>query len=138
MGGGASKRVAAEPKAQHSARSQCQIIDGKAIAAATSDSLQREVETLVQAGKAAPCLVVVLVGENPASLSYIKKKEQAANACGISARVHSLEATITQQTLLDEVKKLSEDVRLPFPCFLDQPLIVFTTAAAPAHALSWC
>lgn len=69
-----------------------------------------------------PTFRVILVGENPASLSYIKGKMKAAETAGIDADVIKFPATITEEALLLEVEKLNQDdkihgfiVQLPLP-----------------------
>jgi 5,10-methylene-tetrahydrofolate dehydrogenase/methenyl tetrahydrofolate cyclohydrolase len=75
---------------------------------------------------AAPHLVVVLVGSNPASLSYIKRKEAAASECGIRTRLLQLDDDCTQVKLASVVDELNADddvdgiiVQLPLPPHLD-------------------
>jgi methylenetetrahydrofolate dehydrogenase (NADP+)/methenyltetrahydrofolate cyclohydrolase len=69
-----------------------------------------------------PNLIVVLVGNNQASASYVKMKEKAAAKCGISSRVVQLVETISQEQLLSEIAALNRDitvhgilVQLPLP-----------------------
>jgi hypothetical protein len=72
----------------HPAARQAQLIDGNELSAGVLTSVGKRVQALPT--EVTPCLVVVLVGDNKASMSYIAKKEQAAAKCGILARVSRL------------------------------------------------
>jgi len=82
------------------------IIDGKAHAAA----IRKEVKDIITShGGAAPHLAVVLVGENPASLVYIKHKQGACEEIGINFSLHSLPETATQQEVLNTIDALNNN-----------------------------
>jgi methylenetetrahydrofolate dehydrogenase (NADP+)/methenyltetrahydrofolate cyclohydrolase len=73
-----------------------------------------------------PCLCVVLVGEDPASQVYVRKKDEAARACGIESRQIRLPATTSEAELLALVAELNADpgvhgllVQLPLPKGID-------------------
>jgi len=111
------------------------LIDGKKLADEVIAGVKSEVETLKSAGCPAPALVVVMVGGNPASESYIKRKEKAASECGIQTRVVKLDDTITEMDLLAEVHKLNNDpevhgiiVQLPLPDHIYAPNITNAVA----------
>ena len=98
------------------------IIDGKAIAAA----LRAKVAEQTAALPFRPGLAVVLVGDNPASATYVRSKDRAANACGIAARTIHLPADTTEGRLLAEIGGLNADqavdgilVQLPLPAHID-------------------
>jgi methylenetetrahydrofolate dehydrogenase (NADP+)/methenyltetrahydrofolate cyclohydrolase len=81
-----------------------------------------EVAALVAAGRRPPCLAVVLVGDDPASLSYIKGKQRACARAGIDSREHRLPADAGEQDVLALVAALNHDpqvdgilVQLPLP-----------------------
>ncbi len=81
-----------------------------------------EVTALREAGRRAPCLAVVLVGDNPASLSYIKGKRRACARAGIDSREHTLPADSSERAVLDQIDALNRDdgidgilVQLPLP-----------------------
>ena len=116
---------------------KAQRIDGKALADGRLAGLGEEVAALVAAGMPTPCLAVVLVGDNPASLSYIRRKEKAAIGCGISSRLIQLPVDITQQQMLANIDTLNSDaavhgvlVQLPLPQHLDAPAT--TNAVLPS------
>jgi len=98
------------------------VVDGKALAQTLRNELAAEIAELVAAGHRAPCLAVVLVGDNPASLSYIKGKRRACERAGMASREHNLSASATQEDVVDLVQSLNRDphvdgilVQLPLP-----------------------
>jgi len=106
------------------------ILDGKATARAVREELAERIAKLAAATRA-PRLVVVLVGEDPASQVYVRNKEKAALKIGIDAETRRLPATIAQAALEAEVDALAADdavdgvlVQLPLPDGLDEERIV--------------
>jgi methylenetetrahydrofolate dehydrogenase (NADP+)/methenyltetrahydrofolate cyclohydrolase len=98
------------------------VVDGKALAQQLRDEIAAEIAQLVAAGHRPPCLAVVLVGDNPASLSYIKGKRRACERAGMTSQEHNLAATATQEDVVDLVQSLNRDphvdgilVQLPLP-----------------------
>ncbi len=109
-----------------------QIIYGNEIAKDIRISLKEEIEQLKQQNKRIPKLVVVLVGDNPASLSYVKGKEKACNEIGMENILHRLSEDTTEEELLMEINKLNQDdsvdgilVQLPLPKHIDESKILF-------------
>jgi methylenetetrahydrofolate dehydrogenase (NADP+)/methenyltetrahydrofolate cyclohydrolase len=72
-----------------------QIIDGKAISAEVKDSLEPRIAALKEKG-IRPRLEVVLVGEDPASMTYVRMKEKACIKLGIESDTHRLPDTTCQ------------------------------------------
>jgi len=98
------------------------VVDGKALAQTLRSELAAEIAALAAAGHRPPCLAVVLVGDNPASLSYIKGKRRACERAGMASREHNLDARATQEDVVDLVQALNRDphvdgilVQLPLP-----------------------
>jgi methylenetetrahydrofolate dehydrogenase (NADP+)/methenyltetrahydrofolate cyclohydrolase len=98
------------------------VVDGIALANARRAALAEEVETLVKRGHRAPCLAVVLVGDDPASASYIKGKRRASGRAGMGSVEHRLPAQTSEAELLELVERLNHDdgvdgilVQLPLP-----------------------
>ena len=98
------------------------ILDGKATARNLEESLKLEVSSLVEKHGRAPKLIVILVGNNPASVSYVKSKEKACKRVGIDGETLKLEENVTEQELIDIIKRLNVDkgvdgmiVQLPLP-----------------------
>ena len=109
------------------AASHAEAIDGRKLAQASLDQIKGAVDGARSgSGARPPTLVVVLVGENPASLSYIKQKQRAAVACGVVCELRQLDASVTQQGVVDVVEGLNKDagvdgviVQLPLPAHIN-------------------
>ncbi len=98
-----------------------EIIDGKAIAKDVRAELIPRVEALGKRG-IVPGLVIVLVGDNPASVTYVRGKAKDCAEVGIASETIRLSAETTQEQVLDLVQKLNADdkwhgvlVQLPLP-----------------------
>ncbi|MFN2398966.1 MAG: bifunctional methylenetetrahydrofolate dehydrogenase/methenyltetrahydrofolate cyclohydrolase FolD [Gemmatimonadaceae bacterium] len=106
------------------------IIDGNAVAKTIRDEATREVSGLTAQG-VRPGLAVVLVGDDPASAVYVRKKGEACEASGIHSVTIRMPATTTQDELLARVKSLNEDdtihgilVQMPLPRQIDSSTIL--------------
>ena len=106
------------------------IIDGKALAAAVKQEAAAGVAALKAQG-IAPCLAVILVGEDPASQVYVRGKINDCAECGILSRRIRLPATATQAELLAQVAALAADdtvhgilVQLPLPAQIDERAVI--------------
>ena len=104
-----------------------QIIDGKSIAAALRARLAERVAHL----PFRPGLVVVLVGDDPASAVYVRSKDRAANEAGISARTLRLPADTSEEALITQIARLNADpavdgilVQLPLPAHIDTQTVI--------------
>ncbi|CCG86487.1 bifunctional methylenetetrahydrofolate dehydrogenase/methenyltetrahydrofolate cyclohydrolase FolD [Erwinia piriflorinigrans] len=102
------------------------IIDGKTIAQQVRNEVAGLVQQRVAAGKRAPGLAVVLVGENPASQIYVSSKRRACEEVGFLSRSYDLPATTSEAQLLDLISELNNDaeidgilVQLPLPAGID-------------------
>lgn len=107
------------------------IIDGKAAAAELRAEIAREVAALKAAGKPAPGLHVVLVGEDPASKVYVASKEKLAVEVGMASVAHRLPAEASEAALLAGIAELNADdgvdgilVQLPLPKHIDTGRII--------------
>lgn len=105
-----------------------ELIDGNAIAAAIIAELKQEVAT--RPGRK-PCIALVRVGEDPASVSYVRKKEKTAAEIGVTSRVILPPETISQAELFQLLDELNADptvdgilVQSPLPKHIDE-LAVF-------------
>ncbi|QDS95274.1 Tetrahydrofolate dehydrogenase/cyclohydrolase [Roseimaritima multifibrata] len=104
-----------------------QILDGKQTALAIRQEIAEEVTQFIADGGPSPCLVAVLVGEDPASQVYVRNKQRACEKAGIEGRLHRLPADTDQATLMQLVADLNADnsvhgilVQLPLPAGLDE------------------
>ena len=101
-------------------------IDGKIIAQSVKDRVKKAAEELRTQG-IDPCLATVLIGDNPASATYVRNKHKACQEVGIATKDHKLDANITQLELTNILDKLNTDnsvhgilVQLPLPEQLDE------------------
>ena len=101
-------------------------IDGKVVAQSVKDRVKRAVDEL-KSQEINPCLATVLVGDDPASTTYVKNKHKACEEVGIITKDHKLDANITQIQLNEIVGGLNRDnsvhgilVQLPLPKQLDE------------------
>lgn len=111
------------------------IIDGKLISAQIRQECKEKVTALKQEGKEV-CLVVVQVGEDPASSVYVKNKIKACEEIGIVSKSYKLEENTTEEELLHLIDTLNKDnavngilVQLPLPSHMDERVI--TQAISP-------
>lgn len=107
------------------------VVDGMALARALREEIAAEIAALVAAQHRPPCLAVVLVGDDPASLSYIKGKRRACERAGMTSREHDLSVTATQEDVVDVVTMLGRDagvdgilVQLPLPKGLETAAVI--------------
>ncbi|XP_054584227.1 bifunctional methylenetetrahydrofolate dehydrogenase/cyclohydrolase, mitochondrial isoform X3 [Eptesicus fuscus] len=103
-------------------RNEAVVISGRKLAQQIKQEVRQEVEEWVAAGNKRPYLSVVLVGENPASHSYVLNKTKAAADVGISSETIVKPASISEEELLNLINKLNNDdnvdgllVQLPLP-----------------------
>ncbi len=108
------------------------IIDGKQVAADMRAELEEEVAKLKENG-IVPGLGVVLVGEDPASQSYVRAKERACEKIGIYSDDNRLPAETSQEDLVALIKKMNADpkingilVQLPLPKHLNESEVLLT------------
>ncbi len=107
------------------------IIDGKAIADEMKAEIAEGVKKLIASGATKPGLATVLVGENPASQTYVGMKRKMCAELGIESFGHTLAATATQQEVEGLVRTLNADkkvhgilVQLPLPAGLDEEAVL--------------
>ena len=107
------------------------IIDGKKMAEKILEDAQKEVAAL----KPAPCLAIVLAGNDPASLVYTKKKHEACKNVGIESRNVHLPASASQEEVIAAVRKLNADksvdgilVQVPLPKGIDEDAVLAEVA----------
>ncbi|MHC4270733.1 MAG: bifunctional methylenetetrahydrofolate dehydrogenase/methenyltetrahydrofolate cyclohydrolase FolD [Planctomycetota bacterium] len=111
-----------------------QIIDGKKIAQQMREELKKEVEELKVKG-IVPGLGVILVGDDPASQSYVRSKERACEKIGIYSDDNRLPAETTQEELLNLIDKMNSDdkihgilVQLPLPEQIDEQAVLLAVS----------
>jgi methylenetetrahydrofolate dehydrogenase (NADP+) / methenyltetrahydrofolate cyclohydrolase len=107
------------------------IIDGKAIAAAIKKEIATEVAAMIDADIKAPHLAAVIVGDDPASMTYVASKEKACHEAGITSTVYRMPETTTEKELLEVVDFLNNDpevdgfiVQLPLPAHVNTDNVI--------------
>lgn len=114
-----------------------EIIDGKKIAAEIRAELKTQVDSFKARSGITPGLAVILVGEDPASQSYVAAKEKACSEIGIYSDDNRLPASTTQNELLALIARKNDDprihgilVQLPLPKHIDTDAVI--AAISPA------
>jgi methylenetetrahydrofolate dehydrogenase (NADP+) / methenyltetrahydrofolate cyclohydrolase len=107
------------------------LLDGKNLAAKRRADLAEQLKNELQPGQRRPGLEVVLVGEDPASTTYVRSKERAAERAGIAGKIHRMPAHSSEAELLTLIDRLNDDdrvdgilVQLPLPSHLNSTLIL--------------
>ena len=110
------------------------ILDGKAVSAHVREQVKAEVEALAKQGVPVG-LAVIIVGDDPASRTYVNNKKKACAAAGIRSEEYALPADTTQEALLALVETLNKkpDVngilcQLPLPAHLDEKAVIAAIA----------
>lgn len=108
-----------------------QILDGAAVAAHIKGQIAKEVEALKAKGGKTPHLAAVLVGNNPASESYVGSKVKTCQEIGFESTLLRFENSITEAELLAEVQKLNDNndvdgilVQLPLPKHISENAVI--------------
>jgi methylenetetrahydrofolate dehydrogenase (NADP+)/methenyltetrahydrofolate cyclohydrolase len=98
------------------------VVDGLSLAKEIRDDLSSKIAERNSRGLRPPCLAVVLVGDDPASASYIKGKRRACQRVGMESEEHKLDQTVSQTKLTELIEKLNNDplidgilIQLPLP-----------------------
>ena len=98
------------------------VVDGLSLAKEIRDDLSSKIAERNSRGLRPPCLAVVLVGDDPASASYIKGKRRAGQRVGMASAEHKLDQTVSQMKLTELIDKLNNDplidgilIQLPLP-----------------------
>lgn len=106
-------------------------MDGKALALSLEAEMKLKVDALKVKNVRIPKLVVVLVGDNPASQTYVKNKAKACERVGFLSEIIELDGSISQDIVLSTIERLNHDesvdgilVQLPVPKHLDAKAIV--------------
>jgi len=106
------------------------IINGKAVGQRVRDEAKQRTAVLLEKG-VTPCLAVVLVGEDPASISYVTAKEKALAEAGMEGKDIRLPVDVPQTELLALIDGLNKDpkvhgilVQLPLPKHIDENLVI--------------
>lgn len=107
------------------------LIDGKSLALEIREEVRKQVLSLIEKNGITPHLAVILVGDNPASQSYVRGKENACKKAGILSTVIRVDASVTQDELIKIVDQLNQDetvhgilLQLPIPKHLNSEAVI--------------
>jgi len=107
------------------------LIDGKKTALEIREQIGKDVAKYVAQGNRPPHLVAVIVGNDPASMTYVRSKERSAEKIGFQSSVIRLDEQTNEQELLDLVDKLNQKVdvdgyivQLPLPKHIDEQKVI--------------
>lgn len=105
------------------------LLDGKKV----SQNILEKVKSNVAKLNVIPHLVVILVGDNPASKIYVNNKKKAAEKIGINSTIIEFQSNISEQILLDKIQELNSDnnitgilVQLPLPNHIDKNKVILS------------
>ena len=109
------------------------VLDGAAVAKDVLEDVARRIEARVAAGGRRPVLAVVLVGDDPASATYVRMKRRNAEQVGIESLDHDRPGTATTAEVVELVRELNRDERVsgilvqsPLPAQVDEPAVMET------------
>ncbi len=108
-----------------------EIIDGKKVAADIKEELKKKCDWLKSVALDVPGLVTILVGDNPASESYVNSKAKSCDQVGMRSKIEKLSKDISEKELLDIVQRYNDDeqyhgilVQLPLPKHINEEKII--------------
>lgn len=109
------------------------ILDGKQLAETKYQQLSQAITQQVKSGKSKPTLTVILVGDDPASITYVNIKQKQSQFVGIETNIIRLNNTITQAELIETVRAINQDtsingilIQQPLPSHIDTITVVNT------------
>ena len=112
-----------------------QLIDGKKVSEDIKLEIKTEIDKLRLAGKRVPGLVVILIGDNPASESYVKNKARSCTEIGMKSVLERRNADCTEAELLELIESYNQNpdfdgilVQLPLPKHIDEKKIIHAIA----------
>ncbi|KAL0821244.1 hypothetical protein ABMA28_005849 [Loxostege sticticalis] len=118
-----------------SARMMAHVLDGKALAKDVKDELKTKIQNWVNLGHRAPSLRCIIVGDDPASHTYVRNKIAAAKYVGIDAETIKYDVNMSEEALIEAINALNADdevdgilVQLPVPQSMDERKVCNTVA----------
>ena len=109
------------------------ILSGKEVAEKIKESLKKEIDDYLKKGHRKPGLVVILVGDDPASQIYVKRKRETSESIGIKSVCVTLPENIKEEELIEVINRFNEDeeidgilVQLPLPKHINTDRIIQT------------
>jgi len=108
-----------------------QLLDGKIVSQSIKERIKQEIAQMLDEGKRAPHLAAILIGENPASQTYVANKEKSAREVGMISTVYKLSENTSEKEVFEIIDFLNNDaevdgfiVQLPLPEHLDEQKII--------------
>lgn len=108
-----------------------QILDGKKLSKQIKEDIKTEVVYLYDKYGKKPHLVVILIGDDPASETYVASKERSSKAVGIKSTIIKKESSIKEDELIDLIQELNSDnsvhgilLQLPIPKHIDEEKVI--------------
>lgn len=109
------------------------VLYGNTLSQTLKEEMKKKIDKLGEEGKRIPMLAVILVGDNPASQSYVRSKEKACRSIGMQAVMIVMDKNVTTEDVIRAVVKCNEDpdvdgilVQLPLPSHIDQQRVINT------------
>lgn len=106
-------------------------VDGKMISQKRKDELKEKIDLLKEEGKRIPKLTVILVGDNPASQTYVRNKDRGCAYVGMLSEIIRLDASTREDELIEVIERLNHDhsvdgilVQLPLPSHIHEDKIL--------------
>jgi methylenetetrahydrofolate dehydrogenase (NADP+)/methenyltetrahydrofolate cyclohydrolase len=113
-----------------------QLLEGKVASAAIKEDLKNKVSALTSEGEKIPHLAAILVGNDPASETYVASKVKNCKEVGINSSLFKYESSITEEMLLEKIIELNEDneidgilVQVPLPKHISEKKVINTISA---------
>ena len=107
------------------------LIDGKAISGKIKEEIKEEVTKIIEGGGKVPHLAAVLVGEDPASQTYVNNKSKACEKVGFESSTYKFAEDVSEKELLDTIEFINNDkaidgviVQLPLPAHIDEYKVI--------------
>lgn len=108
-------------------------LDGRQTSKAIKEEIAQEVKVLKENNKKVPFLAAIIVGDDPASKSYVRSKEKACKRVGFESKIINLPADISEDHLINQIEALNKDdaidgfiVQLPLPNHIDEQKVLMT------------
>ncbi len=108
-----------------------EIISGRDLSQSLKEEMKVQVKELFKKYGRTPHLAVIIIGDNPGSISYVKGKEKSCNEIGIKNTTFHLNARVSQKTVMNLIESLNSDntvdgilVQLPLPKSYDEEAII--------------
>jgi methylenetetrahydrofolate dehydrogenase (NADP+)/methenyltetrahydrofolate cyclohydrolase len=109
------------------------LLDGKLVSAHIKEEIKKQVQEIIAAGKRAPHLVAILVGENPASQAYVASKVKNCGELGFESTLVKYDTDVAEDVLLNKIKEFNQNqlvdgilVQLPLPKHISEDKVIET------------